>query len=134
KKVSARGKTILVSSHILAEMNEFCTAIGIMERGRMVVSGTVEEVSRQVMGQAIMAVENPRDQEKMISILRHDNLAGIPEEVAPHKFEFTYDGEPHHVSELLTRIVAGGVPVVSFGRKKEGLEELFLKVGAREVS
>jgi ABC-2 type transport system ATP-binding protein len=134
KKLSARGKTVLVSSHILAEMNEFCTAIGIMERGRMVVSGTVEEVSRQVMGLAMLSIEILDKQDALKAILRHDRLAGALEELAANRFEFSYDGEPHHVSELLARLVAGGVPIVAFGRKKEGLEELFLKVGAREVS
>ena len=47
---------------------------------------------------------------------------------------FTYAGNPEEVSELLRRIISAGVPVVSFGQRKEGLEEVFLKVGARELS
>src|SRR5262245_14247121 len=39
RRVAAERKTVLISSHILAEMNEFCTAVAIMERGRVVVSG-----------------------------------------------------------------------------------------------
>ncbi|MEJ7638559.1 MAG: ABC transporter ATP-binding protein [Singulisphaera sp.] len=44
KALGAEGKTVLISSHILAEMTEFCTSVAIMERGRMVVSGTIEDV------------------------------------------------------------------------------------------
>jgi ABC-2 type transport system ATP-binding protein len=134
KKLSERGKTILVSSHILSEMSEFCTAVGIMERGRMVVSGTVEEVSRQVMGEAVLSVEILGEAESMLSILGRDKLAGAVHEAARNRFEFTYEGRPEDVSDLLARLVAARVPIVAFGQKKEGLEEVFLKVGARQVS
>lgn len=134
KKLSERGKTVLVSSHILSEMGEFCTSIGIMERGRMVVSGTVEEVSRQVMGQAVLSIEILGKAETLMSIISRDSLAGPSHEEKTNFFEFTYEGESEQVSELLSRIVSAGVPVISFGRKKEGLEEIFLKVGARDLS
>jgi ABC-2 type transport system ATP-binding protein len=134
KKLSERGKTILVSSHILSEMSEFCTAVGIMERGRMVVSGTVEEVSRQVMGEAVLSVEILDKSEALLSVLSRDRLAGPVHATARNRYEFTYEGEPQEVSDLLARLIAAGIPVVAFGQKKEGLEEVFLKVGARELS
>jgi ABC-2 type transport system ATP-binding protein len=134
RSLSARGKSVLVSSHILSEMSEFCTAIGIMEKGRMVVTGTVEEVSRKVMGVAVVQVEILARAEAFMSVLGRDSLAGPVLEVEVNKFEFTYDGELGHMSILLKRLVDADVPVIAFGRKKEGLEELFLKVGAREVS
>ncbi len=132
--LSERGKTVLVSSHILSEMSEFCTSVGIMERGRMVVSGTVEEVSRQIMGTAVLTVEILGNSEAFFSVLSRDHRAGPVAESKRFMFEFTYEGEPEDVSELLNRLVGAGVPVVSFGRRKEGLEEVFLKVGARELS
>ena len=134
KKLAERGKTILVSSHILSEMSEFCTAVGIMERGRMVVSGSVEEVSRQVMGDAVMSVEILGRGDALLSNLSRDRLAGTVQEVAAGRFEFTYDGSPGEVSQLLAVLVAAGIPITAFGQKKEGLEEVFLKVGARELS
>ena len=54
-------------------------------------------------------------------------------EAAKNRFEFTYEGEPQEVSDLLAHLVAAGVPIIGYGRK-EGLEEVFLKVGARELS
>jgi ABC-2 type transport system ATP-binding protein len=134
RKLSERGKTVLVSSHILSEMNEFCTSIGIMERGRMVISGTVEEVSRQVMGKAVVAIEILGKGEALLSALSRDRHAGPVMEPDENKFEFTYDGEEEEIADLLGRIVGAGIPVISFGRKKEGLEEVFLKVGAKELS
>ena len=134
KKLAQRGKTVLVSSHILSEMSEFCTAIGIMERGRMVVTGTVEEVTRQVMGHAVLTIEVLDKSEALLSLIGRDRLAGPVAEPEAKRFEFAYEGQPEQVSELLARVVAAGIPVIHFGRKKEGLEEVFLRVGAKEVS
>jgi ABC-2 type transport system ATP-binding protein len=134
KKLSERGKTVLVSSHILSEMGEFCTSIGIMERGRMVISGTVEDVRRQVMGKAVLSIEILDKTEALLSVLSRDALAGPVAEPTTNSFEFTYDGEPPEVADLLGRIVAASIPVVHFGRKTEGLEEVFLKVGAKDLS
>src|SRR5205814_195088 len=51
KELQAMGKTIVVSSHILPEMEEFCNKIGIIERGEMIVAGDVNTIARQVRGQ-----------------------------------------------------------------------------------
>ena len=50
KNLSSMGKTIIISSHILPELSEMCTSIGIMEHGRLIVSGRVEDVMQQSMG------------------------------------------------------------------------------------
>src|SRR5579872_1316398 len=50
KELQAMGKTIIVSSHILPEMEEFCNKIGIIEKGEMIVAGDVNDIIRQVRG------------------------------------------------------------------------------------
>jgi ABC-2 type transport system ATP-binding protein len=134
KSLSARGKTVLVSSHILSEMSEFCTAIGIMERGQMVVSGSVEEVRRSVMGDALISVRILDQRETFLSILSRDRRVGPPKEIAANSFEFTLSGGDVEQADLLKNLVSAGVGVIAIDRKKEGLEEVFLKVGARELS
>jgi ABC-2 type transport system ATP-binding protein len=134
KELAQRGKSVLVSSHILSEMSEFCTAIGIMERGRMVVTGGVEEITRDVMGHAVLSVEILDKSDAFLSVIGRDKLAGKVTEPEPKRFEFTYEGGPEQVSDLLARLVSAGIPIVAFGRRKEGLEEVFLKIGAKEIS
>ena len=51
KELQSMGKTIIVSSHILPEMEEFCNKIGIIERGELIVAGDVNTIARQVRGQ-----------------------------------------------------------------------------------
>ena len=57
RRLATEGKTVLISSHILAEMNEFCTSVAIMERGRLVVAGRIDDVNRRVMGDSLLVVE-----------------------------------------------------------------------------
>jgi ABC-2 type transport system ATP-binding protein len=131
--LGSQGKTVMISSHILAELSEFCTSIGIMERGKMVLSGRVDEVKDRVLGRAEIAVELVSGEARFREILLSDPRAGdLTGEGG--SFSFSFEGGPEETSELLSSLVSAGVRVVSFARKKEGLEEVFLRVGAREVS
>jgi ABC-2 type transport system ATP-binding protein len=133
KTLAAEGRTVLISSHILAEMSEFCTAIAIMEKGRMVVSGTVDEVRERVLGSALFEVEVLGPTEEFYRIVEADPLAGAVE-ARGGMLVLRYRGDAEAASALLGRLVNSGVRVATFGRRKEGLEELFLKVGATELS
>src|SRR3954453_3791416 len=76
KQLSAEGKTILISSHILAEMNEFCTSVAIMEHGRLVVSGRIDEVNARIMGHSALSVEVLGDPESFLRLIAEDERAG----------------------------------------------------------
>ena len=105
KKLSQRGKSVLVSSHILSEMSEFCTAIGIMERGRMVVTGGVEEITRDVMGHAVISMEILDKAEALLSLISRDKLAG-PAMSWNRSVLSSPTKVPEQVSELLAKLVA----------------------------
>ena len=134
RKLSDEGRAILVSSHILTEMSEFCTSVGIMERGQMVVSGRVEDVAAQVLGStAVVQMEVLSSTEELEARLVKIERCG-PRSWQGNRVEFSCEGTPDELADLLKALVLDGVRVVSFGRKKENLEEVFLKVGARELS
>ncbi|MHC5541677.1 ABC transporter ATP-binding protein, partial [Singulisphaera rosea] len=133
KSLGAMGKTVLISSHILAEMSEFCTSVAIMERGRMVVNGTIAEVQARLTQGTVLVVEILGDPGALWSIVEGDPLAGAVEREGA-TFSIHYRGETEQASDLLSSLVRGGVRVASFSRRREGLEELFLKVGAKELS
>jgi len=133
KELAAQGKTVLISSHILAEMSEFCTSVAIMERGRMVISGTIADVQERVLGGAVLVVEVLGDPGVLEAIVGSDPLAG-PVERTNGAFSIPYRGDAEGSSDLLAALVRGGVRVASFARRREGLEELFLKVGAKDLS
>jgi ABC-2 type transport system ATP-binding protein len=131
--MSEAGRAVLVSSHILAEMNEFCTAIGIMERGRMVVSGRVEDVANQVHGAGQYSVRVLDRTDEFQKIIAAETAAsGLVQQGA--SWEFALDGDEEAAARLLTKLVRAGVIVASFHRKTRTLEDVFMKVGAKEVS
>jgi ABC-2 type transport system ATP-binding protein len=133
RRLAEEHRTILISSHILAEMNEFCTSVAIMESGRLVVSGRIEEVNRQIMGNSLVSVEVLGDPALFLSIVGADQRAG-PVDARNGAYEFRFEGDAAAASDLLTRLVQGGVRVASFERRRDNLEDLFLKVGAKELA
>jgi ABC-2 type transport system ATP-binding protein len=136
RALAAQGKAILVSSHILSEMSEFCTSVAIMEKGRMVVQGTIDEVQTRFSEGIAIEIRVLNQQAEL-----HEWL-GLRNEVKSidslnSNGDFlvhlnTTDQEA--VAELLARLCESGFRITSFSPRREGLEELFLKVGAREVS
>jgi len=131
RRLAAERTTVLISSHILAEMNEFCTSVAIMVRGSLVISGRIDEVNRRVMGDSLLSVEVLGDPELFLSIVGPDERAG-PVKHKNHSYEFRFQGDSEAASNLLTTLVQRGVRVASFERRRDNLEELFLKVGSRE--
>ena len=133
RQLGAEGKTVLISSHILTELSDFCTSVGIMEKGRLVVSGRVAEVAAQVLGQLEVQIEVLEGEEMCTQVLGH-NLHVKETRREGSLFLVNFDGNEMDASDLLGALVRSNVRVASFGRRQAGLEEVFLKVGAKEVS
>jgi ABC-2 type transport system ATP-binding protein len=131
---AAEGRTVLISSHILAEMTEFCTAVAIMEKGRLVVSGTIAEVSARVLGAGVLHVELLGPADEFLRIVAADPRVSGPAEPRDGGFDVLFRGDRGAAGDLLAALVRGGVRVTSFAPRRSGLEELFLKVGAKELS
>jgi ABC-2 type transport system ATP-binding protein len=133
RRLAEEKKCVLISSHILTEMDEFCTSVAIMARGRMVVNGRIDEVNRRVMGDSSLVVEVLGDPAMFLSIVQADSRASWVEQKGS-VYEFRFQGDQGAASDLLTALVTSGVRVASFERRRENLEELFLKVGSKELS
>jgi ABC-2 type transport system ATP-binding protein len=133
RRLADERKTVLISSHILAEMNEFCTSVAIMELGQLVVSGRIDEVNRRIMGDSLLVVEVLGELERFLAIVAASDRAG-PIEQKNGAHEFRFRGDAHDASDLLASLVGNGVRIASFVRRKDNLEDLFLKVGSKDVS
>ncbi len=134
RRMAEEKKTVLISSHILAEMNEFCTSVTIMERGQIIVSGRIDEVNQRIMGDSLLSVEVLSGVEQFEWIVGADDRAGAIERRNDHIYEFRYRGDAEAASELLARLVGQGVRISGFARRRDNLEDLFLKVGSKELS
>jgi len=104
-----------------------------MERGSLVIAGRIDDVNRRVMGDTLLAVEVLDEPERFLALVAADTRAGAVEQ-KNGAFEFRFQGDAADASELLAGLVRDGVRVASFVRKKDNLEDLFLKVGSRGLS
>jgi ABC-2 type transport system ATP-binding protein len=128
-----QGTTILISSHILTELEGFCTSIGIMEKGLMVRSGRIEEVT---------AAANPARDIRLSWI--GDNAEGIQRELSANAQisnvqingsagTFQFAGSEDDLAALLAELVSSGVRVKSFSEIKQTVEDLYMKLSKHEV-
>ncbi len=134
RDLGERGKTILVSSHILTELQEMCTSIGIMERGRLLESGRIDDiVDRLSDRRRLLVIE-------LLEFAEHEGALRAALEplglIEPLKdgIAVAFAGGDREAVELLRSLIEKGLPVKSFREQKMGVEEIMKKIGAREVS
>lgn len=133
RRQGERGRTILVSSHILTELSEFCTSIGIMEKGRLVISGRIDEIITRFTERKRLVVDlHPPSDSAIAWLTERGQVSGL--ERINGRVEFDFTGTDEDVVELLRLLVASGAPVRGYFEKRMGVEDILLKVGAREVS
>ena len=123
------GKTILVSSHILPELAELCTSIGIIERGKMVISGKVEDIMLKVYKNKTIRIKVCNKLEDAVGMLKeYPNIDRITAD--NNIIEATFDGSDEEMSKLLHALISQHIPVVSFTQLDGNLEDVFMKVTA----
>jgi ABC-2 type transport system ATP-binding protein len=134
RELGSMGKTIIVSSHILAELAEMCDSIGIIERGQLVTSGPVEEISRQAQqGRTLKIKALDLDTEAFETILRDQRGVGNIYPVnGALEVEFTGDDEA--TAALLEALITQGVRITSFTEIASDLEDIFLRLTKGEVA
>ena len=121
------GKTILVSSHILSELADFCTSIGIIERGRLLAAGSIRDIQKQIRSHRVLRVGVLQDSERAAAILRDDT--GIKSvEAFDHTVTAEFQGDDDDLARLLGRLIASGVGVHSFSEENLSLEEVFMMI------
>jgi ABC-2 type transport system ATP-binding protein len=133
RHLAEERKTVLISSHILVEMNEFCTSVAIMESGQIKISGRIDEVNRQVMGDQLLSIEVLAGEDVLMAIVGADDRAGTIKRTGD-TMEFRFRGDAEAASDLLANLIQKGVRVSAFQRRRDNLEDLFLKVGSKELS
>ena len=127
KNLKCMGKTILVSSHILSELGEICTDIGIIEKGHMVCQGKVDEIMNRVSGNYPIIINVLKEPEKVVKILKENPKVErvYYEEI---KVIAYFNGSDEESVELLKNLVVNNVPVISFNKQQHSLEEVFMKI------
>lgn len=121
------GKTVIVSSHILPELADFCNKIGIMERGKILVSGDVQTIVRQLQPArriAIRTVGPVNGLRAAVESMPH--VSGVDGEGETLNVEF--QGGLEEQAQMLEALISGGHRVCSFSETALDLEDVFMRV------
>ena len=131
KELHKRGKTIVISSHVLPELVQMCTHIGIIEKGKMVVKGTVEEILTMRGTSRPLVMKITDNQEHAIEILKqNENIINVT--ILDNSIVAYFSGDEKEEAALLAQMIQNGVRLSSFGREDSDLETLFLQITEKE--
>jgi ABC-2 type transport system ATP-binding protein len=133
KELCRMGKTVLVSSHILTELADFCTSIGIIEAGRMLAFGRIDDIQRQLAGGVTLEIEVRGDATPVASLLAGRGDVGRVT-VAGQIVRADYTGPGSDVDGVLRDLVLSGARVVGFRRVEANLEDIFLRITRGQVA
>ncbi|MBI2918343.1 MAG: ABC transporter ATP-binding protein [Chloroflexi bacterium] len=131
RELPRMGKTVLISSHILPELADVSTQVGILHGGRMVASGSVDEIQVQLGTSRVLEVRVLGDAENAARVL--EGLPGVGGvDVAEGLVRASFTGGLDGQAAALRALVEAGIEVVSFNAAG-GLEELFMALTEEET-
>jgi ABC-2 type transport system ATP-binding protein len=132
RELAADGKTILLSSHILTELSEICDCVAVIEKGKILAQGTVQEIMTGVRRQKMLSVRlSSKHEDAQRFLLEQPDVSRVHEVGGCLRFEF--GGTDDAQVGLLSRMVAAGFPILEFAAQEAGLEDLFMKITAGNV-
>jgi ABC-2 type transport system ATP-binding protein len=131
RELRSMGKTILISSHILPELEELCTSVAIVDRGQVLAQGRVAEIEKRLRFGAVLRVRLLLEGEALEAA--RERFAADPDVASAvlledGTIELGFRGDDEATARLLATSVAAGLPIVSYSRAASDLEELFLQV------
>lgn len=134
KALSSMGKTIFISSHILTELSHIVTKIGIIEKGKLLMSGRIDDIKR--------AMKSTSKKVNMRVIDSHDGACKILEthesafdlKKDEDSLTFQFAGSDEELHDLLAKMIHDDIKIVSFSEKMINLEDIFMEITKGEVS
>jgi ABC-2 type transport system ATP-binding protein len=133
RELKNMGKTIFFSSHILSEVADICTTIGIIEAGQLVAYGDMTEMKRQLRAHRLIQAQVLGEITPLQEfLLRHPAVSTISDnseaDIPANAVRFDFAGDDETLSQLLADIIASGIRVTTFSEETGDLEDVFMQV------
>ncbi|MBQ1930773.1 MAG: ABC transporter ATP-binding protein [Lachnospiraceae bacterium] len=127
KNINQSGKTILISSHILSELGEMCTDIGIIEHGQMVLRGSLFDILAMVNSSNPLEIQVYQNLPEAVAFLRrHPLITHVT--IDGNRISAGFSGGQMEEAHLLKQMIEAGILVGSFHRRQGGLESVFMQI------
>jgi len=127
RDLAGLGKTIVISSHILSELEDLCSRVGIIDRGRLVAEGTASEIGRQMQAGNSYVIGVAGD-----AAIARQTLLSLPgvmtTTVLDGRIHIQTDATHADPGDLVRALVLAGIRVVECRKEESGLEKLFLSL------
>lgn len=133
KILQEAGMTILISSHVLSDLAELCTSIGIMELGFLVESTSLAELYQRVSRQQLTLATLGK-METLQQQLNQNSLVNHWELIAHNRLKINFKGQESDCAELLRSLVLADIPITEFHHSQADLESIFLQLGHQQAS
>jgi ABC-2 type transport system ATP-binding protein len=133
RELRSMGKTILVSSHILPELEELCTSVAIIDRGQVLAHGRVADIERRLRVGAVFRAHVLAEGEALEAARAWFAAQGdvvTADILTDGTLEIGFHGDDEAAARLLASAIGSGLRIVSYSRAASDLEELFLQVTA----
>lgn len=135
KELANMGKTIFISSHILTEMADFVTHIGIMEHGKMVIYGSTQDISER-LNHGIINIKITIYQGQKIELAReilqhHPRIKSINQD--KNCLDIDFEGKEDEIHQILRILVDVEIPVIQVKPETKNLEDIFLQVTKGDI-
>lgn len=126
--LAAGGASIVISSHILSELSDMCTSIGIMHKGKLLRSGPVSDTLESIQTEAVIVRIELIDSVESVGawLDAHERIDQIQSDGM--RVSFRFQGNKREQSELLRLMIAQDFGVVSFSPRETGIESLLMSL------
>lgn len=129
--LKSMGKTIVISSHILSELSEMCSSIGIMDHGNLVASGLIEDVMDSVFGNNQLIITLEGGQETAVRIA-NEHVGVKVTSIQEQEIRLTHSMTKQEIARMIGEMIAHDVIVTGFHKQEGSLETLFMRVTENE--
>ncbi|WP_226037558.1 ABC transporter ATP-binding protein [Aquibacillus saliphilus] len=130
RELKNMDKTIIISSHILPELSEICDELGVIENGKLIANGNVNQIEHQLQAQKILMVTVKENIEQAIAFFEDDsNVLEIDQDQQNQQLlKLSYQGSDDQQVELLKKAIGVGIPILTLGQKQTNLEDIFMEI------
>jgi len=137
RELRSLGKTIVISSHILPELEELCTSVAIVDRGRVLASGTISDISQKLRIGEVLRVRVLGDEEAIESARSwfeaQADIASATTDLSG-QIEIGFRGDESGAAALLAAAIRAKLAIASYSPAATDLQELFLQVTDRDAA
>jgi ABC-2 type transport system ATP-binding protein len=133
-ELSKMGKTIFFSSHILADVSEICTHIGIIEAGQMVAQGSMQDMRSQLMPhrEIMVTVRDDETAEKVRSLIdgmpNVVNVEVLDPKSGRSRVRIDFTGDDDGVAAINQKLHSENIAILGFSEETKDLEAMFMRV------